>query len=326
LVIARYPLTGRPPTLEEHLAQAVAAGAAALLTGLAYRPERFLRLAHRDRRTAAGCLEIGLGAALPAYLDMLADAGHPGALSFLHDNAYRLNRPPEPQTLREFCAALRGARTAAPRQSAGPAGDFDALIRTLLGALGFERVFLMLDGADGFFETSADPAACLAWIEPLLALASDLSGRGVALKAFLPSEVEPLFQERFGEPGGFAGMTRIEWTAGLLAEMLRRRVYVASLGRYDSLDALAAPDLRDVELLLAEAGGPLPRRVLKLTRAMLAAYQGRLSGRAGQLARADFEAAVAAHRGERYPSYANATHGVQPTPHRAAKDPRRRRK
>lgn len=50
------PLTGAPPTAAQHLRLLLEAGTCALLTGLAFRPERLLRAAPADIRAIVGLL------------------------------------------------------------------------------------------------------------------------------------------------------------------------------------------------------------------------------------------------------------------------------
>jgi hypothetical protein len=64
----------------------------------------------------------------------------------------------------------------------------------------------------------------------------------------------------------------LTWDDNLLAEVVRRRVFVASRGAFDSLDAVSAPDVRNVELTLARQLGEkekLPRRIIIKCRVLL---------------------------------------------------------
>jgi hypothetical protein len=64
----------------------------------------------------------------------------------------------------------------------------------------------------------------------------------------------------------------LTWDDNLLAEVVRRRVFVASRGAFDSLDAVSAPDLRNVELALARQLGEkekLPRQIIMKCRRLL---------------------------------------------------------
>jgi hypothetical protein len=57
---------------------------------------------------------------------------------------------------------------------------------------------------------------------------------------------------------------RLVWPPNLLAEVIRQRVYVASDGAFDSLNALSSSGLRewDVDMHLVQGVEPLPREVI----------------------------------------------------------------
>jgi hypothetical protein len=82
----------------------------------------------------------------------------------------------------------------------------------------------------------------------------------------------------------------------MLAELLRKRIYVASGGEFDSLDAISSPDLRDVETLLATAVTPLPRELLILVRRVLFAYVHRTHTATTYLEPVDIDSALAWYR------------------------------
>ena len=57
----------------------------------------------------------------------------------------------------------------------------------------------------------------------------------------------------------------LSWDDHLLAEVIRRRIFVATDRKFDSLDAVSAPDVRNVELILAgqlEGKEKLPRQII----------------------------------------------------------------
>jgi predicted dinucleotide-utilizing enzyme len=83
----------------------------------------------------------------------------------------------------------------------------------------------------------------------------------------------------------------IRWDPAQLAEVIRRRVYVASEGAFGSLDAIASPALRDVETILAGAALPLPREILVLTRRVLREHVER-EGSDGKIQEEDVRIAI----------------------------------
>ncbi|MEM3646840.1 MAG: hypothetical protein QW334_01660, partial [Thermofilum sp.] len=142
--------------------------------------------------------------------------------------------------------------------------QFKKLLRSLLT---FPSIYVLVDGLDGAPETIADPSAIARFLEPLFRWSEEWAEERVFLKAFLPAEARPLLEGRF--PNVFASAHTIHWTPDLLAEVIRRRVYVATEGSFGSLDALASPALRDIETLLAKTVIPIPREMLVLTRRVL---------------------------------------------------------
>lgn len=128
-------------------------------------------------------------------------------------------------------------------------------------AFGAKSVHILVDGLDGFMETQS-PQALLTWIEPLLSVLEGWEKKNIYLKFFLPldiSDAPALTNSRS------LRAVSLTWDDNLLAEVVRRRVFVASRGAFDSLDAVSAPDVRNVELTLARQLGEkdkLPRQII----------------------------------------------------------------
>jgi hypothetical protein len=138
----------------------------------------------------------------------------------------------------------------------------------LTDAFGTQSIHILIDGLDGFIETHASQAL-LAWIEPLLNVLEDWNRKNIYLKFFLPMDISdaPALTEQ-----GVLRAAALTWDDNLLAEVVRRRVFVATRGAFDSLDAVSAPDLRNVELTLARQLGPkekLPRQIILKCRTLL---------------------------------------------------------
>ena len=111
------------------------------------------------------------------------------------------------------------------------------------------------------------------------------------MKGFLPLEARVPLADQFTSVFTDAHTATIHWTPELLAEVVRRRVYVASEGSFGSLDAVASPALRDVETTLAQASLPLPREMLVLTRRVLEEHVWR-EGNSGKIQEEDIDAAI----------------------------------
>ena len=90
-----------------------------------------------------------------------------------------------------------------------------------------------------------------------------------SLRVFLSLETKLVLEKRFSKAVTPKRTSTIQWTLALLAEVIRRRVYVASEGAFSSLDAVASPALRDIETILAKVVFLIPQRALKDEREQL---------------------------------------------------------
>lgn len=153
---------------------------------------------------------------------------------------------------RELQALKAGA---AARPSLGE--QFD-LLNTAFGA---KSIHLLVDGLDGFMETSSAPAL-LKWIEPLFEALQNWEAKNIHLKVFLPMDIaDAPSVARFGA----LRTATLAWDDHLLAEIIRKRVFAASSGVFDTLDAISAPDVRGSELTLARqlpGDRKLPRHII----------------------------------------------------------------
>lgn len=135
-------------------------------------------------------------------------------------------------------------------------------------AFGTKSIHILVDGLDGFAETRS-LHTLITWIEPLLNVLDEWDKKNVYLKLFLPIDIPdapPLANLNNQRTAALA------WDNNLLAEIIRRRVFVASRGNFDTLDAISTPDLRNVELTLVQQLGEkekLPRQVILKNRRLL---------------------------------------------------------
>lgn len=266
---------------------------AGLLFQLAYQPYRFLELPPDRRRDIRQTLEETLPAPLPYYLLQLKDAGSLEPLAQAFDPTARaLPGEPLPSTIRHFCAVLsENGHVARPAPAPSPEEQFQQTVQMLLQSLGYESVYLLVDGADAYTQDSR-------WIplilEPLLARLRDFARQKVFLKFFLPDDVAP-----FLEQNGRSLLTEpskkiiIQWDRDSLVAIIRDRLYVASEGVYNGLEAIASRDVpRPAEEYLAQFVNPVvPREIILLTRRVFTEHILR-AGPYGRLERRDFEDAV----------------------------------
>jgi len=287
------PLTGKPPTATQHLHLLLEAGTCALLTGLAFRPERLLRSSDVTIQTTAAILRAGLPGPLDYYLDILRETGTPARLTPLLERTYALTAPPPPDVLHLFCDALADPGVDAMR---GQAEDiFQAFVEIVTGALGFSHILLLIDGIDAMYENQADARFASTWVFDLLDRAEAWARSNTFIKLFIPDLMEPAVTGYLHHHTIAARVAHIVWNHDLLVSMLQKRISAASEERFESLDAISTPALTDVERQIVVNLPPLPRVALQVTRQALLHYAARLDN-GGQLDEDDIHHAIAWYR------------------------------
>ena len=277
------------PSLDDHLNALARAGAITLFLALAHRPHWLFRLDEKARQVVRNVLDWNLPGPLGGYLDLCRQSRSLLPLHEALDSTFALPDPPDSATLLRWCDVLDAAPDGTARPS--PTARWSMLCELLLGTLGFRSIYILLDGLDAAPETIADAQAVVECLAPLAPLVSDWAERQVFVKGFLPLEAQALLADRFPSLVTPSHTALLRWKRALLAEVIRRRVYVASEGAFDSLDAVASPALRDVEAILAKAVLPLPREVLVLTRRVLEEHVWRAGSR-GRIEEEDVETAI----------------------------------
>lgn len=259
-------------SLEAHQTAIAAAAATDLLLACAYRPALYHSLTVPRRLNLLSLLRAALPVNLEYALSLLAESGDAQQLSEYLDRTYRLPDPPDREAVSELSRLmLRDLEDASGELLSGPA-QFEALLAFLRQDLNFESVLLLLDGVDGEGLAPGDVQGQFEVIAPLLNQSPEWAKNNLFLKAFLPFELETYVA---GQAPAFYRQSlraEIRWDVPKLAEILRRRVYVASQGRFGSLDALSSPALRDVETLIASRARPLPREAIALAGMALENY------------------------------------------------------
>lgn len=283
------PLTGKPPTADQHLRLMLEAGTCALLTGLAFRPERVLRASPGDIRAIVSMLRAGLPGPLDYYLDVLRETGTPAGLTPLLERTYALTAPPSADVLRHFCDVVAQAGADASRGQ--PAELFKTFVDLATGALGFSHVLILIDGIDAIYENQADARLALQWVADLFDQSQAWAERNVFIKWFAPDSLETHVDALLHARPIAARIAHIVWNADLLVELLRKRIFAASDGRFESLDAISSPALTDVERQIIDVITPLPRLALRVTRRALLHYAARTDE--GQLDEDDIRQAIA---------------------------------
>jgi hypothetical protein len=253
----RFPVTYVPqdystdPDFHFHGIQRSLARAAFMY--LASYPDLFFDLSRNTRQTLKRLL-LDLPFGLDFNLQTLRDS------RFLSDLEQALGAPAFsslPRLERVHQQLAHELEKESPSESLSLDDGF-ALLQHAFGTKSFH---ILIDGLDGFIETQP-PQALLAWISPLLNIVEGWEKKNVYVKFFLPLDISdaPALTTQ-----GVLRAATLTWDDNLLAEVVRRRVFVASRGAFDSLDAISAPDVRNVELTLARQLGEkekLPRRII----------------------------------------------------------------
>jgi len=257
------------PTVDEHLNALAQAGTLHLLLILSHRPHWFMRLDDDGRRTIRQVLEWNLPGPLSSYLQPCLEESNLAPLQSLFPPAMLPPDPPRADTLMEFSSAL--LRTSAPPAGERPTAQaqWQVLVHALLGVLGFPSVYLLVDGLDAVGETAEDPETAIRALSPLLSLTTEWAEQRLFFKAFIPVETLRIIQKDYSSSFSRSQSLTLEWTPALLAEIVHRRVYVASQGNFGSLGMVASPLLRDIEVQMAKEVYPLPREMLVLTQRVI---------------------------------------------------------
>jgi len=288
-----------PLRFQAHLGAILQAAAFELLLRLAYRPHEFTDLDLSARRMIRFLLERGLPNPISHLLDQLKTPDDLPRLAQSYDPTARWPKPPDTKVLDDFRQALEETQPLA--EEAIPSDEFNAWLELLTGPLGFEAVYLLLDGIDAYPETARDTQQALALLSSLLDRAGEWSKQRLFLKAFLPLEMKSVLEKAFPLLTSQAISVIMDWTPELLVDLLKRRVEAATGMAPAGLDMLSNPGLRGVDKLVVQAVAPLPREVLVFVERMFFEHVRRV-GPTGKLAREDLEAARQWYERSRSPS------------------------
>ncbi len=302
--LPRYFEKGDFSTLEEHLEQIVHSGAHALLLAFAYYPLVFLKASPLLQKQLAQFIFTWIPN-IDFYLDVLR-AGQPDQVASQLDRSYQLHQTPDSSLLSLLCERLEKylAEQRFPT-SLSIQKVFEQLTNWLTQDLGFRSVYLLLDGVDGFPELAKSPGFAAQSLFNLFAGAPGWAEGRVYLKGFLPLELQTHLQARLQEQWPVFSRVDLIWDEAMLSEMIRRRVYAATGGEFNSLGAVSSiPAIQNLELELARSIYPLPREMLVLVNRILFEYEERWREHPDAEKRiqiTDIDQAVAWYRAEQAP-------------------------
>jgi len=168
-----------------------------------------------------------------------------------------------------------------PKQEEGPTQIFSDLLEdkrlgsyvSLLGhfvdlvrRLGFQAVYILIDGVDELAETAADFSNAARLIKPLAANLKLLDLPGIAFRFFLPAEIRPYMEMSENVRRDRVLWYDLKWDTSHLLELLHKRLLVFSRYHIESLDQICVDALKGgrLESEMVEACGGSPRTLLRL--------------------------------------------------------------
>ncbi|HPP61896.1 MAG: hypothetical protein HND45_13550 [Chloroflexi bacterium] len=299
--LPHYFKNGDFSTVEDHLEQIVHSGAHALFLAFAYYPLIFIRSAPSLQKQLAQFIFTWIPK-IDFYLDVLRE-GKPDEVAGQLDGSYKLYQTPDPTLLALLLEILAKYHREDPLPvSLSIQKIFERMVHWITGDLGFRAVYLLLDGVDGFPELASSPGFAAQSLAQLFAKAPKWTASHIFVKGFLPQEIRAHLREQLEDRWTAFDQIDLKWDAAILADMLRRRTYVATEGEFASLSAVSAlPSNQDLELELARVVNPLPREALTLVRQVLFEYEtrwGRNPTAAKQIRIEDMEKALAWYRND----------------------------
>lgn len=148
---------------------------------------------------------------------------------------------------------------------------FPQLVSILL-ALGYGAVYILVDKVDETSYTGNSPEAAFSLLRPLILDLPTLEQPGVAFKFFLWDQL----QEAFSGEGGRTDrllVSQLRWTVPELREMLSRRLAAFSGGRINNFNQLLDPEaMLDVHELLAHLSPDSPRDMIRMAERIVAEH------------------------------------------------------
>ncbi|HAJ37633.1 MAG TPA: hypothetical protein DCL15_18350 [Chloroflexi bacterium] len=265
-VLGEMDATALP--LAHHCQRLVRAAARSLLLGLTIQPERLLDCRPANRARVVSMLAV-LPRPLRFYTDILRTTGRATALAPLLGKATWFGAGSEVSTkkLHALAEALDDPGIQPPPAPVEACAHFAEVCDLLLTVLGYRAIFVLIDGVDALPESAHDATVGARWLHSLLSNGEQWAAQNIFLKGFLPTDYADLLAPIC--PRRVFAQTSIQWGVESLAELLRRRVAVASGGAFGSLDAISSPALRDVETLIARRVPLLPREAIVFVHTLL---------------------------------------------------------
>ncbi|MEK6750644.1 MAG: hypothetical protein AABZ00_00150 [Chloroflexota bacterium] len=202
------------------------------------------------------------------YLQQMVDKGSVKPLLDSFDKtAGLLPNPPSKKDIILLVEQLNKFRNPAVAKLE-PRQRFEKIVGLILEKLGYEAIYILIDGVDGYVETGEDAKKGVEAISWLLEKNNEWRENKIFTKYFLPIEMQDELQFLLTSK---SEVTTITWDADALGEVVQQRLQEASGGKYSSLRAISSLPLRGAkqspeEVLAQEIvklGNPNPRDLIK---------------------------------------------------------------
>lgn len=254
---------GHSVSFDDHLSEITWLVGLYLLLYISYRPYRFFELSAKDRKYMVNTFNWILPGSLKTFIEPSQQTKD---LQYLKHYFPPATLPPlqetEPNELSRLWRALESDYSPTTTQIS-VYEKWESVVNVLINLLKFSSIYLMVDGVDASPDTSESPEISLNYLFPLLSKTEMWNSNNIYLKFFLPVDVEPFIKRDFNELLEHVKPIRIEWNLSGLTDLIRKRVYVASQGKFGSLQTLTSPAVsEEIEMEIARAVEPLPREML----------------------------------------------------------------
>ncbi len=262
----------RDVSLEDHLIEIMQKAGLFLLVYLAYRPHRFFALSETDRLYISRIMNWILPGPIATFIEPCQKMGD---LGYIEQQFPPAILPPSPQEmhldLNDFWNELiKNTKSKSERPSL--VERWEAMVDILIRILKFPSIYILVDGVDASPQTGVNPELGINYLHPLLSRIAMWSEKKIFLKFFLPQDITRYLLQKLKETGEDIIPIEIKWSETDLAEVIRKRVYVASEGNFGSLETFTSPAISDLEMRISKkihTIRPLPREMLVFTRQLL---------------------------------------------------------
>ena len=295
-----FPISILSPSPGQNVVEAALQGAAQeLLLHLLYTPSAYLSLRSSEQQEIVAFFQTDLlydYSFLLRRLNEIVSTARTaedwdrltGLFGQLDPAAAGLFAPPPSGEVERFLEKL--SELPSRELSGDAASRFRWLKELVLGPLGYEAIYVLVDGVDEAIKERR-------LIEKFLLSVIEWgkTQERVFIKLFLPLEWKEFLVEKSIFPlTGDEQFAIIKWSKDALQELIRSRLQAAAeeSRAIASLDALCTPALRGTEEALLEVVQPNPRDVVRIVETLFEVHVERMRGPYGRLEPEDLDAAI----------------------------------